>query len=114
MTEDEPKYAVLSWVSWLRIKRIAHAALEELEWTKDWSDTLDRSLISDAEVIRAQDITAGPIFHMYAHLIYTFRELAVLRDPDHDKILEAIADHFAEAGDYADHLRATGRAKLPD
>jgi hypothetical protein len=72
--------------------------------------------IDDAEVIRKQDITSGPVFHLYANLIHAFIDLefpptipTILRQE-----LGEIADHFHNAGLDADEIRAAGKAKLPD
>ena len=72
--------------------------------------------LTDAEVIRKQDITSGSVFHLYANLIVSFIELMEGPHPvvsTYDA-LRQIADHFHEAANESDELRKQGAAKLPD
>lgn len=109
---DTPKYAVLKWDDWRALRNAACEQDIAFNWPEDMPDRL---LVSDAEVIRAQDVTAAPLFHMYANLVQTFRDLMTNHISDaNDDNLSRIADHFHQAGVEADALRASGGTKLPD
>lgn len=106
---DTPKYAVLRWDDWRKVRDAAQTNTPgSIHPSVNWPHDL---LVSDAEVVRKQDITSGPIFHTYANVMYTYREFAPIHMRDS---LLAIADHFAEAAAEADEIRREGNAKLPD
>lgn len=70
--------------------------------------------IEDAEVIRGQDIAAAPIFHTYASMILSYRQILASRvgiQQSEQQDLIRIADHFHLAA-----VKAEGNPnrRLPD
>jgi hypothetical protein len=131
MADTKPKYVVLKTADWKRVQKEAaalfnahpekpgeasSAAITIASWDRDLT-------VLDAEVIRHQDITSGPIFHLYSNIINTFVDL-VSGDTAYDDAgelehvnpdtLRTIADYFHDMGLMADEERRAGRAKLPD
>lgn len=73
---------------------------------------LSDRMLSDAEVIRHQDITAAPIFHHYASAIETILELAQQVGLNvNEADLRQVADHFHQAAVAAENHP---HRKLPD
>lgn len=104
------KYVVLKIEDWDDIRtRFSYADPKLI-------DHIDKLPVPDAEVIRKQDITAGPIFHLYSHLLHSYMELlassAIVMDETVDiDYLLGVADHFHEAAVDADQWPVK---KLPD
>lgn len=109
-TDDHPKYAVLKWDDWIRLRNGALEAAAKIAWPEGLPDHI---LVHDAEVIRKQDATSGPVFHLYANLIQAYQDLLDPRG-EADARLTEIADHFHNAALDADQIRLHGKSKLPD
>jgi len=92
-----PKYAVLRVADWDQIK----STLGQHP-TDNWDQAF---LLDDAEVIRKQDITSGPIFHTYSSIIMSFIDLDPNMDHKTKGNLMEIADHF--------HVAAMQAAQWP-
>ena len=89
----DPKYAVVKWKDWCVIY---DAAVAEVPLPMEKLSS-HAPLISDAEVIRHQDIAAAPIYSAYAHMIISFADLLHLDSSTRSAELTAIADHFHHA-----------------
>lgn len=89
------KYAVMKIDDWNNLVDVL-----DRQGMVDDSRSIDELLISDAEVIRGQDITSGPIFHTYASTLIAFRDLLIINggisEAEGEKLLD-IADHFHHA-----------------
>ena len=112
---NHPKYAVLKWDDWEHLLEVLELVDDPFEGPTA-VDMAKAYALEDAEVIRKQDITSGPVFHLYANLIRSFVDL--LQGPlpitDRYDALQEIADHFHEAANEADEIRSRGGARLPD
>lgn len=103
--DQEPKYAVLKWKDWQAIREMCvRGMIVSTNEPAPFEEEVDGRVLVDAEVIRKQDYTAAPIFHLYANLIQTFIDMGHTIDP-------AIRDHFHEA---AMDAEAWEHKKVPD
>jgi hypothetical protein len=111
---DKPKYAVLKWADWENLTA----------YELPYPSAMTPLLLPDAEIIRKQDITSGPIFHMYANLILSYADLLTgdvgnfrprpsAASDEQLKHLQDVADHFHNAALDAENLPLISK-KLPD
>lgn len=95
------KYVVFKTEDWQRVSNALR-----LEVPGDIVDDINSRIITDAEVIRHQDITSASIFYHYASTVESFAEIGLHlfnMSDEQARELRRIADYFAQAADAARH-----------
>ncbi len=101
------KYVVFKVTDWEHFLHTSEGSVEDV-------NALANQEVDDAEVIRGQDITSGPIFHTYASTLIAMRDLCIIQGvitPKQSDHLLDIADHFHHA---AVNAEANLNKRLPD
>lgn len=100
MVTSTDKYVVIKWEEWDKFLRL-HGGAGGLELPE---------MLTDAHVIREQDIFAYPVFNTYASVVQTVIETLGMTEQAVPEYLYEARDHFFAAAEMAH----AAQVKFPD